>query len=564
MWSRLLSGAFTGIALIFAGSILGALAQAQPIATWMWPAMTVAIFAAAAAAFAEIFIGVTGARAEERRARARILGEVFSSTSLPKNAEERFSSAALLQLMSDNAERMAEFRQQYWGSTLAALSIPVMAVAYITFGIDLKIGLLIAIMIPIVPLIIGGFLKALRRVSAKSRGERTRLTAQYLDAIRNLVTIRLSGAGERLEKRLRAQGEQNRGAIMKLLAGNQLVIIVLDGVFSLFLICWSVFLVQGGLTAGTITIGEAITTIFLLVLLLEPLTQVAGFFYVGMGGIASMRAIRAYLQHVQDQREETAKLIESHKLTHPTTLGDAEATGTAAVTPGGAIRAKGVNYDYGRGPVLHGVSFNVAEGERAAIVGRSGAGKSTLLSLLRGSLQLQTGSLQISGHDLAALTPAEIRSLAATVSQSTWLFTGTIADNLRIANPDASTEQMWDALTKAQLADEIRAMPLGLDSPVGERGSLISGGQAQRLSLARALLSNRKVLFLDEPTSQVDHESEARIIKALAELGRDLTIVMVTHREALLDLADSTYEMNEGHLNLRDARSENRLVHAQN
>lgn len=159
---------------------------------------------------------------------------------------------------------------------------------------------------------------------------------------------------------------------------------------------------------------------------------------------------------------------------------------------------------------------------------------------------MQEGSITISGKALANLSPAEIRKLAASVSQTTWLFTGTIADNLRLVHKNATEEDMWAALERAHVAHDIRRMPEGLNTDVGERGSRLSGGQAQRISLARAFLSGRDIVFLDEPTSHVDVESEAHIIDAIEQIGEELTVVMVTHRDALLRIADKLYTVTDG------------------
>ncbi|QRV03003.1 ATP-binding cassette domain-containing protein [Arcanobacterium phocisimile] len=523
------------VALTATAHQLGTYLAAGTPATSGWIFAVVAALVAGVFGILEIVSGVSHARAEEKRIRRRILTHIFTSESLPKNDSDQFSSAKLIQLMTDNAERLTDFRQQYLGSTLAALLTPVLLVGYIAVGVDLWLGLGMAISIPLVPLLVGGFMRVFRGVSARSRAERAKLTTQYLDAIRNLTAVRLFGAGPRLETTLRAQGEKNRRAIMRILAGNQIVIIVLDGVFSLVFICWSVLLISWGIDAGRIDITEALTALFLLVLLLEPLNQVAGFFYIGMGGIAAQRAIKRYLE--QHPLPEAQAGVES-----------AADTSHAAIDPADThlIDVHDVTYDYGRGEVLHNARLHVDAGEKVAVMGPSGAGKSTLLGLLKGSLPMQEGSITISGKALANLSPAEIRKLAASVSQTTWLFTGTIADNLRLVHKNATEEDMWAALERAHVAHDIRRMPEGLNTDVGERGSRLSGGQAQRISLARAFLSGRDIVFLDEPTSHVDVESEAHIIDAIEQIGEELTVVMVTHRDALLRIADKLYTVTDG------------------
>ncbi|CRH89623.1 ABC transporter ATP-binding protein [Chlamydia trachomatis] len=149
------------------------------------------------------------------------------------------------------------------------------------------------------------------------------------------------------------------------------------------------------------------------------------------------------------------------------------------------------------------------------------------------------------------------------MAQRTWLFSGTIASNLRLASPSASDDELWAALQYAHLAQEVHRMPEGLYTNVGERGQFLSGGQAQRISIARAFLSRRKIWLLDEPTAQVDAVSEEEIIKALAELPRDITLIVITHRPSLLTLVDRIYELTDGKMHRIDAHQASMRVEAE-
>ena len=544
---RMGSATFLGVVLVILGHTWGGMLEQTPPdgANWLW--LVLAALIAGASAFAEILLGGYSARQEERHLRARLLDAYFRTIVRPmtpgavaaptahatSNAQrghghshatsEKTSSGQLVTLMTDNVERMSEYRQVYLGATIAAIGVPFLTLGYVAF-LDPLLGLGIMAACPLVPLAVWAFMRLFRKVSANSRRERARLSVQYLDALRNLIPIRLLGAGKRIEDRLRAQGEANRRAIMRLLAGNQVVIIVLDGAFSLLLICWAVYLIGSRLAAGAITPGEAMSVALLLTLMLEPMLQVAGFFYIGMSGKASQRAIARQLSRIPADRPATA-------VAKPTEA---------------AISIQGIHHDHGRGPVLKGLDLDVPRGAKVAIMGSSGAGKSTLLSLLRGTLPIQQGAIVLDGQDLGAITPEQACQLSASVAQATWLFSGTVADNLRMAKPEASEEELWTALRRAHVAEEVRRMPRGLDSDVGERGQLISGGQAQRLSLARAFLSDRRILLLDEPISQVDAVSEAAIIDALKEIGPNWTVLVVTHRHSLLAVADSAHQLRDG------------------
>ena len=173
-----------------------------------------------------------------------------------------------------------------------------------------------------------------------------------------------------------------------------------------------------------------------------------------------------------------------------------------------------------------------------AICGPSGAGKSTLIEVLKGNLLPSQGTYYLQGRALDANSSAWFADQSALVQQRTWIFTGTIRSNLMMVAPRASEDRLWECLEKVGLSAEVRAFAQGLDTPVGEDGYALSGGQAQRLSLARALLSQRQLLLLDEPTSQIDLESEAAITQALAEVAKEKTIVLLTHRASALEFAD--------------------------
>lgn len=529
---RLGSAIATGVTLVFVAHLITDPEPSRIVGA------AIGALVAGGFAVAEGALGGRWARAEERRLRHWLLATRLELAARFSAVLDDPSPAELITAATDNAERVTEYRQGYLGSTIAALAIPMVTLLAVAVVIDPVVGFGVLVLVPLIPLLLGGFMHFFRKTSAASRNERARLSGRYLDAIRNLVTIRLLGAGPRIEHDLRAQGEANRGAIMKLLAGNQLVIIVMDGLFALVLICVTAALAVA--RADHLSPADIVAIMLLTVLLLEPLQQVAGFFYIGMGGIASHKALR---RHVTSMTAAG---------TIPPTAESDEGADTP-VRDDLAIQMQAVVHDHGRGPVLRGVDLEVPPGGRVVIIGPSGAGKSTLLGLLRGTLVPTSGLVAVAGQAVRPDTIASIRSRVATVAQSTWMFTGTVAENLRIARDDATDEELWDALRRAQVADDVAQMPHGLNTPLGEGAVLISGGQAQRLSLARALVSGRSILLLDEPTSQVDVASEALIIDAIAALPRDLTIVMVTHRHRLLELVDTVYEVVDGRLYAREA-----------
>ena len=215
----------------------------------------------------------------------------------------------------------------------------------------------------------------------------------------------------------------------------------------------------------------------------------------------------------------------------------------------GEIRFADVRFGYAKDhPVLNGVSFTAAAGKTTAIVGTSGAGKSTIISLMQRFYDVWDGSIEIDGQNIAHVTKNSLRRSIAYVSQQPYLFEGTIRDNIRYGRPDATDAEIEAAAVKAQADDFIRAQPMGYDTPVGENGMSFSGGQRQRLSIARAIVRNAPILLLDEATSALDNESEARVQAALETVMQGRTTIVIAHRLSTVVNADHIIVLESGHL----------------
>ena len=209
-----------------------------------------------------------------------------------------------------------------------------------------------------------------------------------------------------------------------------------------------------------------------------------------------------------------------------------------------ALELSGVTFAYPeRRPVFEDFSLTVPANRITALAGPSGAGKTTLADLALGLLRPQRGGLKIDGTPVSEENLTNWRRATAYLPQDNVLFSDTIRANLLWIAPDAKDELIWEALEQASAADFVQQLPDGLDTIVGERGAQISGGERQRIALARALLAKPSLLVLDEPTSALDEENETAIRNALIQLKPRLTILIITHRGGMLDIADNVVNL---------------------
>jgi len=224
-------------------------------------------------------------------------------------------------------------------------------------------------------------------------------------------------------------------------------------------------------------------------------------------------------------------------------------TGIVPDNVDGTLSFSDVSFSYREGtPVLSDVSFTLKQGEICALSGRTGAGKTTLISLILRFYSPDRGVILLDGRDVATLNCTWLRERISVVSQDITLFNTKIQDNILYSRPDATMDEVVAAAQKAQIHDEILAMPDGYETVVGERGTQLSVGQRQRISIARAFLKDAPLLILDEPTSALDTKNEENILPVLRDLSADRTTILISHRPSVLEFADRLYVIEEGKL----------------
>ena len=207
-----------------------------------------------------------------------------------------------------------------------------------------------------------------------------------------------------------------------------------------------------------------------------------------------------------------------------------------------------VDFSYGSKPILHDVSLTIPEKTTVAIVGPSGSGKTTLCNLMARFWDVQSGSVRLGGHDVREYSYDSLIRNFSFVFQRTYLFSDTIANNIRFGKPDASMEEVQAAAKKARCYDFIMALPEGFDTVIGEGGATLSGGERQRISIARAMMKDAPIIILDEATANVDPENEKELMEAVAELTHDKTVIMIAHRLKIVRHADQIVVVDHGEI----------------
>lgn len=434
----------------------------------------------------------------------------------------------LFDAATTSVEQTANYRATFLAPTLASFSAPLIILAVWALWVDTKTALWLALFFISTPLIIIGAGKILRKSNATYRRKQAKATHAYLEMLEGLGTFKVLGAIDRVMARFASQTRTAMSELTALLARNQLMIIVNDAVFGIAMSTTAIGLVLLRLQADAISVGTALAGVFLSVLLYEPVNRVGRTFYIGLGGRTHRNGI------VEVFGEPAAKAF---------TTGTAHSA-KASAPHAPEISLRDVSVDIGEKRILSDINLTIPAGSRVGIVGPSGSGKSTLLRVLAG-LQPHSGEVCLDGH---ALSTPELLANSLLISQQPAIFGTTVADNLRIACPDATAVDMRKALRDVHLLAEIEQRPGGLDSEVGDQGNWLSGGQRRRLAIARGLLGAAPIVLLDEPTADIDRRTEGLIKESLTRLAEGRTSIMVAHRMEALSDVDLVIVVAEGRI----------------
>jgi ATP-binding cassette subfamily C protein CydCD len=423
-------------------------------------------------------------------------------------------TGSLVALATRGVDALDDYFSRYLPQLGLAVVLPVTVLARIVTE-DWVSAAIIVGTLPLIPVFMVLIGWATRSQMNRQWRLLSQLSGHFLDVVAGLPTLKVFGRAKAQAESIKRITGEYRQATMRTLR------IAFLSSFALELLATiSVALVA--VTIGMRLVhGEMDLYIGLVILVLAPeaylpVRQVGAQFHAAAEGLAAAEEIFAVLE---------------------TPL---PASGAGAVPSAGDLHFDGVTVRYpGRSyDAVSDVSFTVAPGETAALVGPSGVGKSTLLNVLLGFTEATAGGVRVGGTDLASLDLAEWRSCVAWVPQRPHVYAGSIAENVRLARPDADDAAVRRALADAGALEFVDALPAGAETVLGEDGAGLSAGQRQRLALARAFLADRPVLLLDEPTASLDGETEAEVVEAVRRLAVGRTVLLVVHRPALLGVAD--------------------------
>jgi ATP-binding cassette, subfamily C, bacterial CydD len=439
-------------------------------------------------------------------------------------------SGELSAVVVDGVENLDAYFSQYLPQLVLAAAVPV-AILVVVFPLDLLTGIVLLLTAPLIPLFMILIGKAGEALTKRQWVTLSRMSAYFLDTLQGLTTLKLLGRSQARTDEIEQVSERYRAVTIEVLRVTFLSAFALELVAT---ISTAVVAVEIGLRllAGRIAFEQGF---FLLLLAPEfylPIRLLGQRFHAGMSGISA--AVRIF--EVLDAPAPLAPANRPAAASSLLKIAEEE------------LRFEQVSYSYpGRSvSAVRDVSFTILPGQQTALVGASGAGKSTIAMLLLRFIEPQSGAIYIGERQLQDIPASSWRTQVAWVSQQPHLFHATIAENLRLAKPGASQFELRRAAKLAYLDDWIAALPLGYDTPLGEAGGGLSGGQAQRLALARAFLKDAPLLVMDEPTAHLDPEQESLLEEVTQRLCAQRRVILIAHRLPTVYRSNSILLMEDG------------------
>ena len=440
---------------------------------------------------------------------------------LGPNYTETAATSEVVMLASEGVEQIDTYFAKYLPQLFYSLLAPV-TLFVLLVGVHARSAIILLCCVPLIPMSIVAVQKFAKKLLANYWGEYTTLGDSFLENIQGLTTLKIYQADGWKHEQMNAQAERFRRITMKVLT-MQLNSVTLMDLMAYGGAGLGIISAVAAFAAGRLTLTATLTIVLLAADFFIPMRQLGSFFHIAMNGMAA-----------------SDKIFRLLDLSEPAHGG--------VSCPAGDIVCRGLRFSYEpEREILHGVDLTIPQGKFVSLVGESGCGKSTISALLMGRNKGYTGSMTVGGAELRNIEEASLMRRITYVSHQSYLFKGTVRDNLLMGKPGASDDELWSALTQVNLADFLRG-EAGLDTLLSERGENLSGGQRQRLALARALLHDSPVYIFDEATSNIDVESENDIMAQIHALAGRKTVLLISHRLANVTASDEIYVLERGNI----------------
>ena len=481
-------------------------------------------------------------REVKQKLRTRIYRKLLE---LGSSYRERVSTSEVVQVSVEGVDQLETYFSSYLPQFFYAMIAPLTLFA-VTCVLNWKAALVLLICVPLIPVAIAAVQTFAKKLLSRYWGQYTSLGDHFLENLQGLTTLKIYQADEARQEVMREEAEKFRRITMKVLTMQLNSITIMDLVaFGGAALGIAVALIE--LQHQALSIAGCLMFILLAAEFFIPMRTLGSYFHIAMNGMAAS--------------DKIFRLIDMER----------PPKGTRSCSDPFPIVMEDVRFSYdGEKQVISSLDLRLAQGSFTAIVGESGCGKSTTARLLMGAVDRYQGKISMNGIDLRDIREEDVHRMIVGVSHAAYLFAGTVRDQLRMARADATDEEMWTVLEKVKLAGFLREEQ-GLDTMLSEQGSNFSGGQRQRLAIARALLHDAKVYIFDEATSNIDVESENDIMRLIEQLAETKTVVLITHRLANVVRADRILVMEDGRITesgthaelLQEKGTFTRLWHAQ-
>lgn len=452
-------------------------------------------------------------------------------TRMGASYSEKVSTSEVLQVFVEGVDQLELYFGKYLPQFFFAMLAPITLFAVLVF-VSWKASVVLLICVPLIPLSIVAVQKIAKRLLSKYWGVYTNLGDTFLENIQGLTTLKVYQADERKNVEMNKKAEEFRRITMKVLTMQLNSVSVMDIVaYAGSAVGVVIAIIQ--VKNGTITLPQAFLIIMLAADFFLPLRLLGSFFHVAMNGMAASDKLFKLLDTKEDE----------HGAEIPENLD-------------GDIEIKDLSFSYdGEKTVLNDISATFKKHELISIVGESGCGKSTLASLFCGTTKGYIGSITIGGVEIKDIDEKTLMNNITAVNFNSYIFAGTVRENMLIADKSAGDEKMIDALNMVNLWSFLSEQD-GLDTKLNQQGSNFSGGQRQRLAIARALLHNTPIYVFDEVTSNIDAESENDIMTVIHNMAKIKTVILISHRLENVVGSDKILLLDKGKIEESGTHSE--------